>query len=190
MLLHINPCASEGNAPHPSLALFGLVYDLLCCRGNMSTNEAIGPSAGTGEGRPRTRTKSRRQPLDEPTAFASGVPQPVVQPAGPPLPEFDDRGDDAVSAPVLGARNRAAGILELEGTNAGFQDLAIGNHLALARGPAPAESRPGGSGSRRRIPRPTPHDRPFDPNLALQIVPVESQRRVRVGIELASLTAS
>ncbi len=101
----------------------------------MSTNEAIGPSAGTGERRPGTRTKSRRQPLDEPTAFASSVPQPVVQPAGPALPEFDDRGDDAVSAPVLGARNLAVGILELEGANAGFQHLAIGNHLALARCP-------------------------------------------------------
>src|SRR5271165_1585110 len=97
----------------------------------MSTNE----STGKGERRWGTRTTSRRQPLDEPTAFASGVPQPVVQPAGPALPEFDDRGHDAVSAPVLGAGNLAVGILELEGTKAGFEDFAIGNHLALARGP-------------------------------------------------------
>src|SRR5271157_864431 len=156
----------------------------------MSTNEAIGPSAGTGERRPGTRTKSRRQPLDEPTAFASGVPQPVVQPAGPPLPELEDRGDDAVSAPVLGAGNLAVVILQLEDTNAGFQDLAIGNHLALARGPSaqPGAGRPAlevGVG----FLDPDPRDRPFEPNLPLQIVPVENQRRVRVGLELAALAA-
>src|SRR5271166_3563645 len=156
----------------------------------MSTNEAIGPAAGTGERRPGTRTKSRRQPLDEPTSLAASIPQPVVQPAGSALPELDGRGDDAVSAPVLGAGNLAVGILELEGTNACFQDLAIGNHLALARCPG-AQPRAGraalevGVGFLDR----GPHDRPFDPNLPLQIVPVENQGRVRVGIELAALAA-
>ena len=78
----------------------------------------------------------------------------------------------------------------LEGANAGFQDLAIGNHLALARCPG-AQPRAGraalevGVGFLGRA----PYDRPFDPNLPLQIVPVESQRRVGVGIELAALAA-
>src|SRR5258708_2516354 len=54
------------------------------------------------------RSGSRGQPLDPPTARrVLLVAQTVVQPAGPPLPEFDALGADSVTAPVVWQGNVA-----------------------------------------------------------------------------------
>ena len=51
MLLHIDPTRSEGNVRIPG-SRFGLVYDLLCCRGN---------SHAPGQGKKTTTATSRRR---------------------------------------------------------------------------------------------------------------------------------
>ena len=47
MLLHINPTRQRGKTHRIPRSRFGLVYDLLCCRGNSTTFQQTGLSAGT-----------------------------------------------------------------------------------------------------------------------------------------------
>ena len=172
-------------------------------RQSRSLHRAVpGPCKTTWLGpAPRTRTdpcttgdpfsgRSGRQPLDLPARSAPGVPQPVVQPAGPTLPELDGLGIHPVAAPVLGARDLAVGILAIEFASAGFELHAIGYDFALLRGPGaqPGAGRAAlevGVGFLGR----DALDRPFDPHLALQVVPVENEGRARVGRQLAPLAA-
>src|SRR4029079_1006321 len=81
-----------------------------------------------------------RDPLDRPPAVAA-VADPVVQPAGPALPEFDFVGLDPEPAPIRGQRHIAVGIASLHVLEFGLEHLAGGNHPALVRGPG-AEAAP------------------------------------------------
>src|SRR4051812_44603131 len=78
---------------------------------------------------------SRRQPLDDPAISCPAVAEAVVEAAGTTLPELDAVGDDAVAAPEGGAGDGGAGEAGGDLGDAGFEGGAVGDGLALGRGP-------------------------------------------------------
>src|SRR5690348_8094776 len=79
---------------------------------------------------------SGRQALDQPgVVVAPAVAQPVVQPVRAPLPELDRRRAEAIAAPVRRSRDLATLVLGDQLLHMSLQDRAIGDDLALRRGP-------------------------------------------------------
>src|SRR5207245_1552598 len=109
------------------------------------------------------------------------VTEAIVQPVGAVLPELPLLGDEAVAAPVL----RPGRVFAVPGTqllDCGLQLGASRDRLALPRGGC----REAAARSARReilvrlLPR-DPLDRPLDPHLPAELVPVEDERRARIG---------
>ncbi len=130
----------------------------------------------------------RSQPLPHPLLADLPVPDPVVQPALPALPELDRDGREAVAAPVRGRRDR---IVAEAGRHLGHhrvQHLARLDHLRLRRGPG-AElrlARPGGEVGLGLLP-PDPGHWAGQAHLPLVGQPHERGGRVRVGVQFAAL---
>lgn len=85
--------------------------------------------------RKRLRRRSRRQPVAHPTHTDAAEPDAVVEPARPTLPELDDRGDDAIPAPVRRPRHVPVGVLRRQLVVPRFQERPVGDHGALRRRP-------------------------------------------------------
>src|SRR6202023_2206622 len=124
------------------------------------------------------RAASRLQPLDGPAAagrrVAPAVDQAIVEAAGASLPELDQLGAQAIAAPVLGHRHLSPGETLARRGHGGLELGAAGDRRALSRRP------------RARVLL----DDPLDPHLAVAGRPVETQRRARIGGELARLAAA
>ena len=133
----------------------------------------------------------RRKPFHPPPVPIAAVADAIVQPALAPLPEFDHLGRDPVTAPVLGKRHVFAGEPLGRLPSPFFQLDAVRNHLALVGGPGaqPAAEWPAaeigvrffsGDGT----------DSPGDPNLPLQLRPIEHQGGAGIELQLYSLLTS
>src|SRR5690606_25243796 len=115
---------------------------------------------------------------------------PVVQAERTLLPEFDFEGDHSEARPVSGARRLSACELLFEAHDGFFQHLPVGKRAGLLGRPGadPAAPRAGrviGVRFRRR------HllDMAANPDLALQRLPVEAERRPWPAQKLAALRA-
>ncbi len=114
----------------------------------------------------------------------------VVQAAATALPELQQRGRQAVAAPMVGPWNVAGGVQTFGLGKAGFQFGAVGNHLALRRGygthlAATRAARKVGvtfAGGQCT-------DAALDADLALQLRPEKRERRVRVHADLQPFSA-
>src|SRR5262245_27200220 len=156
---------------------------------------ACGDSSGAARraSRRNRSTGSGSEALNRPASGASGaarVAQPVVQPVGAALPEFDRQRHDAVAAPVRRAR-RVVGIALAYALHGGLERTAGGHRLALRR-------RPGGeAGAERaagviRVRGGGGHlvDGAVDAHLALEVGPLEYEAGGRARRELAALAAA
>src|SRR5262245_19422822 len=76
---------------------------------------------------------SWRQPAQAPRPAHTEIFQPVVQPARPPLPEFENLRSQPVTAPVRRPWHLIARVLQAEFREHSFQLLAAGDHIALRR---------------------------------------------------------
>src|SRR5262245_27469443 len=138
---------------------------------------------------PRPRPRSRPEALDGPgTAFAP-VTQPVVEAVVAVLPELPHLRPYAEAAPLPG-EGRVVAVLGAHRVDETLQLVPPAHDPALRRG--------GRRHAAERRPRPKirlgvgargPLDRSLDADLAPERSPVEEQRGVRVGGQLAALAA-
>src|SRR3989338_3340015 len=92
---------------------------------------SLNPSYESGQ----TGVASGRQAFAQPGRLLQPVIEPVMQPARTALPELETLGQQAVAAPVFGT---VRGLIEKTPLGVGqqaFQLGAVGDHLALGRGP-------------------------------------------------------
>src|SRR5512143_3176525 len=146
------------------------------------TPDATRRSGGDALNRPRRRMR-----------VAAAIADAVVQPRRAPLPEFDLLGHETIAAPVRRPRDvlARARVLRLDGGEALLEHFPAGDRLALRRRPR-AEAcgaRPLGE-VRARFGVVDVLDRALDAHLALELGPVEEQRRIRMRGELAPLAAA
>src|SRR4051794_2252071 len=143
------------------------------------------PCDGPG-GRPalKSRVEARRGP-----AFArAGEDQPVMQAERPILPELDGDRCDTVAGPVGRAGHLADGVLRrVEGDRLLEGEAALERARLLAR--PGADAAVAGSALEVRVGLRLAHPRDGSPrpDLPAQALPVEDERRLRIGGELAPL---
>src|SRR5262245_55651872 len=132
----------------------------------------------------------RRETLAHPGALHQSIAQTVVQAIRPALPELERLRNESVTAPVRGPRHRAVAVAGLDFAQAGLEDLAIGDDLALPRGPRPelAAARAAGVVLIRLRLADALH-LSFDAHLSLQFRPVNHERCIRVRRQLGPLAA-
>jgi DNA-directed RNA polymerase subunit RPC12/RpoP len=136
--------------------------------------------------------RSRRQPLARPRRARrrSREPDAVVEPAGPPLPELEHFGENAIPAPVRRSRDVPVGVLRHERGVLRFEERAVGDDGALCRRP---RAEPGAERPRDEVRvglfRRHDLDGPLDAYLPFERVPGEDERDARVRGHLASLAA-
>src|SRR5947208_12491832 len=131
---------------------------------------------------------SRAEALDHPAAAFAAVVKPVMEPVRAVLPELVRLGDEAKAAPARRPRKLAATGLELGGGrfegSATLDNAALRRHARADLRAARARGEVGvGLGLRDAL------DRPFDPHLPPERVPVEEERRARVRGQLGALAA-
>ena len=134
----------------------------------------------------------RREALDRPpTVSAATVAQPIVQPVVALLPELEALGSEPEAAPVARERQlagrRRASLSSATRPRAPRGSSTIwlcGEASALSWLPARAAAHVVG-----RLLGAHALDRPLDPHLPAERIPVEEQRGARVGCELATLAA-
>src|SRR5262245_33671067 len=144
----------------------------------------------SGAGR-RKGAYSRREPLDAPSLVAGfpRVAEAVVHAAVAPLPELDHLGREQVAAPVLGPLEIGLGEISSELGEAAVELIAL-DRPALGRDrrcdlAVPGTAREVGVG----VLRGEPLDPPPGSNLAIELAPVEDQRRAGVSGQLLALGA-
>src|SRR5438046_5252471 len=133
----------------------------------------------------------RREPFDKPMAVRlSRVTKPIMQPIRASLPEFHCVRPDSIPAPMRWQRDGIVAEAFRHLRHARVQYTPSIEHLALARGPRPelTSDRTGMKINLRFFARSSFHF-PADANLPVQFDPIESHRRIRIGIELLSLAA-
>src|SRR5688572_16090612 len=131
-----------------------------------------------------------RKALDPPSGAGTRVEQPIVQPVGAALPEFDLPRDDAITAPMRGA-GRVVAETPAHLLHFLFQDFPRRNRLALRRGPGGHARAQGARGEIGiRFGSGELLDRAFDAHLPLQLGPLEYQAGDRARLELARLAAA
>src|SRR4029453_18310182 len=114
----------------------------------------------------------------------------VVQTIRASLPEFHDIGFHSISTPVWRQRNTLIPKTFCHLCHSRVQDAPPIQDLALARGPRAqlAAERARMKIGLRFFPRGSSR-LPADANLPVQLDPVKSQRRIRIGFELFSFFA-
>src|SRR5580765_2758335 len=134
---------------------------------------------------------SRREPFDKPMAVRlQRVTKPIVEAIWTSLPEFHRVGTHSIPAPMRWQRDGFVAKPLRHLRHARVQYAPSIEHLALARGPCAelASDRTGMKINLRFFARSSFHF-PADANLPVQFDPIESHRRIRIGIELLSLAA-
>src|SRR5215218_2218621 len=130
-----------------------------------------------------------RAPVDAPAVALAQVAHPVVQPVRPPLPELDRLRPQQVAAPVRRPRDLVR-IARAELDHALLERLVVRQHAALRRRPgaqAAAVRAAGEVGVGLLVGEQL--DRALEPDLALERVPVDRYRAVRVRRQLPALAA-
>src|SRR5882672_12076135 len=164
-----------------------------CYGRNISSEEIFGilrsqPLGSRATGQP---PGLREQALLAPLIAVAGKQHAVVQPKRPFLPELDPCRLEPKAGPVRRPWHRALlGKLPGVRRETALQHLAVGQRLGLVGGPGAdlAVARPAREIGLRLL-LGNRHDSALDPDLPRQRLPVEAQRRPRVGVELVRFAA-
>lgn len=84
---------------------------------------------------PSPRRRSGRKPIPYPIRSIASESDSVVQPAGPPLPELEHRGQDPIPAPVWRPRHVPVRVTRHQLGMPSFKERPIGDDRALGRRP-------------------------------------------------------
>src|SRR5688572_12516054 len=132
----------------------------------------------------------RREAIEHPAAGGAAIAHTVVEPRRLPLPQLDHVGDDAVTAPVGGPRRRRVAELALDALDELLERDPRRDRLRLRRRERAelAAARPRREVRIAVLGRDA-LDRALDPDLAVERLPEQHERRVRVRGEIAGLAA-
>jgi hypothetical protein len=124
----------SGERPYSFWKIFGLVALILLAIGAIIA--LVMSMQGNPGGHSYQPGHSRRQAISRPRSRRrSRKSDPVVEPAGPTLPELEHYGKNAIPPPVWRSRDIAIGVASHQLGMPGFEERAVWDDGALCRSP-------------------------------------------------------